>query len=222
MDLGDSRTAQMEQKIDGLVALLAQPEINRAPPVIDDDLHGTQSPVFRGEPRNVLSPSASSTPDIREQDQGAGSSFQHYPNVSQSNFTHQGSYIQDTYRPEQHETPTANDTSPRNAVVFENASDHTLAKDLVSPAQANLFLNEFRKMADFFPFVIVPPDLTVQAMEIERPMLLLAIFMTASGHDRLLQIALEERFRRELAAKTIINAQRSMDCLQSILVYLAW
>ena len=216
MDLGDSRTAQMEQKIDGLVALLAQPELNRAPPVTDDDLHGTQSPVFRGEPRNVLSPSASSTPDIREQDQGAGSTFQHYPNA------HQESYIQDTYRPEQHETPAANNTSPRDAVVFENASDHTLAKDLVSPAQANLFLNEFRKMADFFPFVIIPPDLTVQAMEIERPMLLLAIFMTASGHDRLLQIALEERFRRQLAAKTIINAQRSMDCLQSILVYLAW
>lgn len=212
----------MEQKIDGLVALLAQPEISRAPPVIDDDLRGTQSPVFRGEPRNVLSPGASSTPDIREQGQGAGSTFQHYPNVSQSSFTHQESYIQDTYRPEQHETPTANHTSPHDAVVFENTSDHALAKDLVSPAQANLFLNDFRKMADFFPFVVVPPDLTVQAMETERPMLLLAVFMTASGHDRLLQIALEERFRRKLAAKTIINAQKSMDCLQSILVYLAW
>lgn len=53
-------------------------------------------------------------------------------------------------------------------------------------------MNEFRKMADFFPFVIAPPDLTVQAMEIERPMLLLAVFMTTSGHDKLLQIALEE------------------------------
>ena len=212
----------MEQKIDGLVALLVQPETSRVPPVIDDDLHGTQSPVFRGEPRNVLSSSASSTPDIQEQGQGAGSPFQHYPNVSQSSFTHQESYIQDTYRPEQHETPAANDNIHHDAVVFENALEHALAKDLVSPAQANLFLSEFRIMADFFPFVIVPPDLTVQAMEIERPMLLLAVFMTASGNDRLLQIALEERFRRELAAKTIINAQRSMDCLQSILVYLAW
>ena len=212
----------MEQKIDGLVALLVQPETSRVPPVIDDDLHGTQSPIFRGEPRNVLSSSASSTPDIQEQGQGAGSTFQHYPNVFQSSFTHQESYIQDTYRPEQHGTPAANDNIPHDAVVFENASEHALAKDLVSPAQANLFVSEFRKMADFFPFVIVPPDLTVQAMEIERPMLLLAVFMTASGHDRLLQIALEERFRRELAAKTIINAQRSMDCLQSILVYLAW
>ena len=212
----------MEQKIDGLVALLAQPETSRAPPVIDDDLHGTQSPVFRGEARNVLSSSASSTPDIQEQGQGAGSPFQHYPNVSQPSFTHQESYIQNTYHPEQHETPTANDSIPHDAVVFENVSDHALAKVLVSPAQANLFLDEFRKMAHFFPFVILPPDLTVQAMEIERPMLLLAVFMTASSHDRLLQIALEERFRRELAAKTIINAKTSMDCLQSILVYLAW
>ena len=212
----------MEQKTDGLVALLVQPETSRAPPVIDDDLHGTQSPVFRGEPRNVLSSSASSTPEIQEQGQGAGSPSQHYPNVSQSSFTHQESYIQDIYRPEQHGTTVANDNIPHDAVVFENASEHALAKDLVSPAQANLFLSEFRIMVDFFPFVIVPPDLTVQAMEIERPMLLLAVFMTASGHDRLLQIALEARFRRELAAKTIINAQRSMDCLQSILVYLAW
>ena len=77
-------------------------------------------------------------------------------------------------------------------------------------------------MADLLPSVIVPPDLTVQAMEIERPMLLLAVLMTAPGHHRLLQIALEERFRRELAAQTFINAQRSIDCLQSILVYLAW
>ena len=50
----------------------------------------------------------------------------------------------------------------------------------------------------------------------------LAILMTASAEDRRLQIMLEDRFRRELANKTIVNAHRSLDCLQSILVYLAW
>ena len=77
-------------------------------------------------------------------------------------------------------------------------------------------------MADCFPFVLISPDVAAQDLAREKPMLFLAICMTACGKIRLLQSTLEVRYRNELALKAIANAQRSLDCLQSILVYLAW
>ena len=118
--------------------------------------------------------------------------------------------------------PTAASTTAQTIGPNALRLDHALVEDVIDTTCGNALLNEFRLMADFFPFVLISPDIAAQDLAIEKPMLFLAICMTACGRIRLLQSTLEQRYRQELALKSIVNGHRSLDCLQSILVYLAW
>ncbi|KAI9858208.1 MAG: hypothetical protein M1813_007857 [Trichoglossum hirsutum] len=123
---------------------------------------------------------------------------------------------------------------PQNEVGRESGSpSHTVATDhrvlnlgfatnLVDSVLAGSLLSSFRLMSEFFPFVVFQTDTTAEKLHTERPITLLAILMTASWNNRSLQMTLEEQYRLELATKTIIDAQKSLDLLQSMLIYLAW
>ncbi|KAL8918835.1 MAG: hypothetical protein Q9172_005249 [Xanthocarpia lactea] len=206
----------MEQKIDGLVALLAQSEDGRASSGLKDGIpsHRSQSSespsiVANGDQQHA----AHSQP-------GAGT-----PECVSRIFSGRHS-------PRTQPTVISGPAMPRDSLSEQDihanlpatqmASDYALALDLVDPNYAERLLKEFHTMSDFFPFVLIPSTTQVQALQSRKPLLFLAILMTASGRDRPLQIALEDRYRRELAAKTIINSHKSLDCLQSILIYLAW
>ena len=118
--------------------------------------------------------------------------------------------------------PTAASTTAQTVGPDASMLDHAQLKDIMSSSCGNILLNGYRLMAGCFPFVLICPNIAAQALAKEKPMLFLAICMTASGKIRSLQWTLEQRYRNELALKTIVNAHRSLDCLQSILVYLAW
>ncbi|KAI4154546.1 MAG: hypothetical protein LQ341_000329 [Variospora aurantia] len=205
----------MEQKIDGLVALLAQSEDGRASSGLKDGIpsHRSQSSespsvVANGDQQHA----AHSQP-------GAGT-----PERVSRTFSGRQS-------PRTQPTGVSGPAMPRDSLSEQDihanlpatqmASDYALALDLVDSNYAERLLKEFHTMSDFFPFVLIPSTTRVQALQSRKPMLFLAILMTASGRDRPLQIALEDRYRKEMAAKTIINSHKSLDCLQSILIYLA-
>lgn len=109
-----------------------------------------------------------------------------------------------------------------SATDYETEFQNQMTGGLVDRTQAEKRLYEYRSMAEFCPFVTIPQEMTAALMCLQKPMLLLAILMTASSSSRPLQIALEERYRTELATKVMIQRRRSLDYLQSLLVYLSW
>ena len=149
------------------------------------------------------------------------------PSRSTSVVTHQNPAPIDSYERGGHNhgddsIPTTESATAQTVELNSSRLDHPLVKDVIDTTCGNALLNEYRLMADCFPFVPISSDIAAQDLAKEKPMLFLAICMTACGKIRLLESTLEERYRNELALKAIVNAHRSLDCLQSILVYLAW
>ncbi|KAI9732746.1 MAG: hypothetical protein M1818_007480 [Claussenomyces sp. TS43310] len=93
---------------------------------------------------------------------------------------------------------------------------------ILTQRYAGALLNEFRVMAQHFPYVVLPAVVSVDDMRCEAPMLLLSILATASWRDRMLQAALEQAYLQALAARMVIEGEQSLDMLQSLLVHLAW
>ena len=217
----------MEQKIDGLVALLAPSRNDQASSSVGEGFplgrnsEESSQEQFNAEELNTL---ASSQPVDEERQDYAGSKLL---SGGTSVFTEHVSAPGDSHERgiNNHgdgNIPTAGSTTAQTIGLNESRLDHPLVKDVIDVTCGNALLNEFRLMADCFPFVLISPEIVAQDLAVEKPMLFLAICMTACGKIRLLQSTLEERYRRELALKSIVNAHRSLDCLQSILVYLAW
>jgi hypothetical protein len=94
-------------------------------------------------------------------------------------------------------------------------------RKLTLPEAQQLF-SSFWKKAIFFPFVRIPPDESVPSMARTSPFLLLAILTAAAMGDPALRHQLDHEFRRILSTKVIVGAQKSLDFLQGLLVYIAW
>jgi hypothetical protein len=77
-------------------------------------------------------------------------------------------------------------------------------------------------MSQFFPFVPVDADLSMQELSVTKPMLFLAILTAASWKDHKRQMILDLQYRTELAKRTIVQPRRTLSLLQGILVYLSW
>lgn len=210
----------MEEKLDGLVALLAQPEIDRASSVASATPYSGQQPLHVDQ-RNILTPR--SNDGVRRQ---IASDYENEfsPADSHRSPTPNSNLEQDLYHArtaDAREVPQKA-PAPQARISHEEDVNKGFANRLIGNVESEILLNEFRSMSDFFPFAALPLSATVQQMSLEKPMLLLAILVTASCKNRPLQIALEREFRQELANRMIIQAQKSLDLLQSILVYLAW
>ncbi|MCJ1389439.1 hypothetical protein MMC18_002296 [Xylographa bjoerkii] len=119
-------------------------------------------------------------------------------------------------------SPVQTDSTPQTSVENGGTVSEALWNTLVDIDMAELMLNDFREMTHFFPFVPLSQSTTAQSMSSQRPLLLLAILMTTSYRNRQVQVALEEQYRQELPDKVFMKGQKSLDHLQSILVYLAW
>ena len=95
-------------------------------------------------------------------------------------------------------------------------------KDLLSGADDSSLFEDYRSMSASFPFVPIPPGLDVDELLKRKPILLLAIMSAASWKDRKLQGALEERYRHEIANRTLVEPRKSVALIQSMLIYLSW
>jgi hypothetical protein len=105
--------------------------------------------------------------------------------------------------------------------VFDDVPD-VISKRIISFKMAEESIQLFKSKTTAFPFVIVSPQTSLAFLRRERPFLLLTILTFAAGEDPKLQRSLEIEIRESLSKRVIVNAEKSIDVLQGLLVYLAW
>jgi hypothetical protein len=115
------------------------------------------------------------------------------------------------------------DTGPSSSTGFQHSSQ-TNGTHFQLPYQESAFLLlEFRtSMAHQFPFVVVPPEATSESLRAERPMLWKAILTAASCLKPSQQEAMGLELVEEFSTRLLLKGEKSLDLLQSILIYLAW
>ncbi|KAF2265012.1 hypothetical protein CC78DRAFT_210696 [Lojkania enalia] len=218
---GPSRIAQVEQKIDGLVASLVPSESSRPtatgarpPPGVENEASQETTTETRSLDRTVYPGSWLPFPN----------SFEEHPSHNEQDEDRSHKYIEklrlihsfgedaDLSRPANFQFPTQLDP------VIEN----DLVKGLLQIGQADSLLDEYRAMSVSSPFVPIAPSTSAQELSVSKPMLLLSILTVASWRDHQRQMSLDELYRTEVASRTIIRPRRTLSLIQSIVVYLSW
>jgi hypothetical protein len=77
-------------------------------------------------------------------------------------------------------------------------------------------------MAPYMPFVVIPIGTHVSSVAKAKPLLLQAITTVASFHDTSMQQSMAKDFMRQLSERILINCEKSLDLLQSLLVWMNW
>lgn len=116
---------------------------------------------------------------------------------------------------------TASDAGIHSPATFSSDCD-VFDLGILTEGYAETLLDEFKVMAQHFPYVLVPDLPSISHFRRERPLLLLSVLATSSWRNRPLQVALERHYLKDLAQRMIMKGQQSLDMLQSLLVQLAW
>ena len=77
-------------------------------------------------------------------------------------------------------------------------------------------------MAPQFSFVAIPPEATSDSLRTERPMLWKAILTAAYCLKPSRQEAMGLELVEEFSTRLLLKGEKSLDLLQSLLIYLAW
>lgn len=88
--------------------------------------------------------------------------------------------------------------------------------------QVNKMVQSYELRAAYFPFVSIPENTSAEKLCQKWPFLLLSILVVSSVDEPLLQKSLDERFRKVLATRVVMQGEKSLDYLHGLLVYLAW
>ncbi|TEY46934.1 hypothetical protein BOTCAL_0310g00010 [Botryotinia calthae] len=97
-----------------------------------------------------------------------------------------------------------------------------ISRCIVSTKEAEDALKEFASRASAFPFVLLPPRISLESLRHERPILLLAVLASTSQSNIPVQHLLESELRETIGSRTIMHGEKSIDLLQGILLYLTW
>ncbi|QYT06372.1 Zn(2)-C6 fungal-type domain-containing protein [Trichoderma simmonsii] len=117
-------------------------------------------------------------------------------------------------------TPLVASSSPECTTLSPTTRQDVVAKGFLTTDEAKQLLADFAAASGEFSPVLVPPEASLDYLRLERPCLLLAI-LAACARDHL-QARLEIEFRKMLADRVIVNAEKNLDLLQGLLVYLTW
>ncbi|RDW83573.1 Zn(II)2Cys6 transcription factor domain-containing protein [Aspergillus mulundensis] len=125
-----------------------------------------------------------------------------------------------------HRTPTpklsGSSSSQANSTPTPQLPPATIPYEIPGDRDAEEALNLFRgRMLRLCPFVYLPPNLTPQQMQRERPFLfetMLAV-TTRSIQEK---IARGKEFKKALATAMVVENESSIDLLLGILTYVAW
>jgi hypothetical protein len=105
----------------------------------------------------------------------------------------------------------------------EDFSKDAIDRGLLTLQSAEAAINQFRiRAAAQFPFVIIPIDMTVDAMRKETPFLFLTVLAVMSFDNPGLQLQLGEEARLQLFRRVLFSCDKSLELLQGTLVYAAW
>jgi hypothetical protein len=213
------RIAQVEQKIDDFVAKLSSAVDNG----LGSNLASTEPPPAPEIRQGAVAPGSwipvpSFTPETPrsendiEQESGEAEADRQYLDS-----------IRTVHRFDDHEdTDHASGGFFRPSRSPEAPIDNELIMQMLTSGDADILLDDYRRMSATFPFVVVPQGITSVELHSNRPMLFLAMVTAASWKDHSRQMKLDGIYRAELANRTIIRPHRTLGLVQSVLVYLSW
>ncbi|KAF1838223.1 hypothetical protein BDW02DRAFT_565259 [Decorospora gaudefroyi] len=221
-----SRIAQVEQKIDGLVAKLVNAVESDAPPDTNPVVSPQAGRDRRRETCHNRTPMAPGswmpTPSFESDTTPPDRGIEQAPDGAQAD----QEYL-DSIR-NIHDFDDRDDISQTPDGFFRPSNrpeapiDNDLVKSLLTTGEADALLHEYRQMSATFPFVILPQNITGEALHTNKPMLFLAMLTVASWKEHTRQMKLDAIYRSELANRTIIHPRRTLGLVQSVLVYLSW
>lgn len=196
-----ARVAALESKLEDLIAQVGQN--NRA----SQQSTGNTSPSVSVVQSQHQHNPPERTPDLQEK-------AYHLPTPE--------SQSRDTDHQRALDTPSGH-TSTFAQHLDNGATPETLiCQGLLSIQDVETYLNRFREMCSHFPFVTIPHDTTVYMMFKDRPLLLHSALAVSASSDFHLQKVLEKSFKELMLRKLMLDAEKSIDLLQSILVCLGW
>lgn len=111
------------------------------------------------------------------------------------------------------------------ALTAENVSVTSQEVPQLEPdeQEAEILLLEFKtKMTEQFPFVVIDSESISQSLYNERPLLWKAIMVAASHGNSDRQMALGANLLEDLTKRLLLKAEKSLDLLQALLVFIAW
>lgn len=120
------------------------------------------------------------------------------------------------------------DIAPVDLPCAETAGSPSIPSQVVSQLEPNeqeaeILLVEFKtNMTEQFPFVVIRPDSTSQTLHHERPLLWKAIMVAASHGTSDRQMALGADLMEDLTTRLLFRAEKSLDVLQALLIFIAW
>jgi hypothetical protein len=198
---------KLEEKLDGLVTLLKssqESKLSNNPPVPGPF---DTSPINSTTAANSNAVSQSCYEGI------PGQAWSHIGVTNGS--THSSTQISQT--PGQ-ETVTSN-TIP----ITVCSPDSSMSEGIeFTIDQANVLLNRFRDhLAPFCPFIVVPPSISAQDLNRDRPFLLKSILAVASCVSSQ-QVPLGKWLIKQLADRMAVNGERNLDLLLGVLTYTGW
>lgn len=192
-----TKTAQLEEKLDGLVTLLKS--ATQSTPIVTD------------------STNLSATSNHVHQSITSFESLTHSQNDENQSALHEI----DGPRPSEGPLIGSHLHSPTTtlATSYEGSPCHGFEPTW---KEAHDCFQRFRDdMLKHFPFLILPASTTAQGLRLERPFLWLCI-MAISSKSSKQQMALGMEIRLALGRKLLLEGERSLDLLLGILTYAAW
>lgn len=188
------RFAQLESKLDSLVSLL-QPS-------------GQSSQIIH----DLHEPSEEHTPidDGRQQPQENERNWPHPTPASSSGVVDFGG------------APRFGNDGTIQSIVTPASTSSTLLTSPPSVNEAETFLRVFRDtMLPSFPFVHIPPSMTVHQLHRERPFFLQAIIAVVTPTTEQ-KMAIGAELKQYLAQRMLLEVRSDIDMLLGLLTYIAW
>ena len=97
-----------------------------------------------------------------------------------------------------------------------------LASAGITLDMAGRYLEQFKSMCCYFPFIVIPKDASILHLARHSPFVSLSAIAAASSSSSSVQRQLEQVLRVSLLQKLFIEGDRDLDLLQGLLIYLSW
>lgn len=100
---------------------------------------------------------------------------------------------------------------------------NTFLHDLEDLTSAERRLEIFRKsFVNYFPFVVVHPTVSAEALQHDNAFLFLCIMAVTSFEDPMTQRRLGQEIKKQICDRLVMGHEVSLDLLQGLLVFVAW
>ncbi|KAK6542315.1 hypothetical protein TWF694_006274 [Orbilia ellipsospora] len=232
-----ARVAEMEKKLDGLVALLTgaksiSPNTNNSDASAANLSDQEQAAIGLANLAPTLSRLYGLSGDGESANKSASKDTQMFDFASavcpstlkaEADEAERKRQEQEAGRQRQRQPSSGRDSNsfimpPPSKIPLEDV----IGRNLLTEAEAAESLTIFTDMATHFPFYILPPDENIASLRASKPILLMAMMTTASGRNKRVQVALERDFRKVFSEKILVLGEKRLELLQAGLIYLAW